>query len=165
MNEGPTPAVVAEPLVEWEAGLGAAPANFLLPPIMPLVLSLLGELRAPSDAVECTFLASADQYAIRLPSVRKRSEALLLPRRALERALDDVAARRLVRNLLRAWIETPGPRRAAGECALQHSYLSALGVRSLPGPRCARCEGPLLAEDAVVVWEASRWHVVCPPAW
>jgi hypothetical protein len=165
MSQGATPAVAADRVVERDADLAAPAVRFLLPPIMPLVLSLLEELRAPSDAVECTLLPSDDQYAIRLPSSRPRSEVLLLPRRALERARMDLGARRQVRNLLRAWIEAPGSKRAAEECALQGSYFSALEVRSLLGPRCARCEGPLLAEDAIVVSEASRRHLACPPAW
>jgi hypothetical protein len=156
---------VVAAVVERDAAPARRETRFLFPPIMPLVLSLLEELRASTDAVECAFLASGDQYAIRLPSSRARNEALLLPRRALERALTDLGTRRQVRNLLRAWIEAPAPKRAAGEGALQASYFSALEVRSLRGPRCARCEGPLLAEDAIVVWDASRRHLACPPAW
>ena len=165
MTQGASAAMVAKAVVERDTAPTAPEVRFLFPPIMPLVLSLLEELRAPSDAVECAFLASGDQYAIRLPSSRTKSEALLLPRRALERALTDLGARRQVRNLLRAWIEAPVPKRAAGEGALQASYFSALEVRSLLGPRCGRCEGPLLAEDAIVVSEASRRHLACPPAW
>src|SRR5687768_7336613 len=101
MSQGAPLAVVAEAVVERDAAPTAPEVRFLFPPIMPLVLSLLEELRAPSDAVECALLPT-DQYAIRLPSSRTRSEALLLPRRALERALSDLGARRQVRNLLRA---------------------------------------------------------------
>jgi hypothetical protein len=132
---------------------------------MPLVVSLLEELRVPSEAVECTLLPAVDQYAIRLPASRAMGGAVLLPRRALEQALVDPTARARVRNLLQTWVETTGARRAAGEAGLLASYFSALDVGSRPGPRCVRCGGPLLAEDAVAVYEASRWHLVCPPAW
>jgi hypothetical protein len=165
MSQGAPPAVVAKAVVDRDPALATPEVRFLFPPIMPLVLSLLEELRAPSDAVECAFLATGDQYAIRLPSSRASNEVLLLPRRALERALTDPGVRRQVRNLLRAWIEAPAPKRAAGDGVLQASYFSALEVRSLLGPHCARCEGPLLAEDAIVVWDASRRHLACPPAW
>ena len=136
------------------------------PPILHLILTLLAELGAPSEAVEYTLLPAVDQYAIRLPSSADRGQTLLLPRRALERALVDRAARIRVRNLLRQWGETPKPRRLENEAASPGTYyFTALNVRSLPGPRCTRCGGPLLAEDPVVIHGTSRSHLACPPAW
>jgi hypothetical protein len=157
-------ASIVETTAEPRAVEDGARVDRSLAPIMPLLLALLGELNAPSDAVECAWLRSDDQYAIRLPASRLSGEAILLPRRALEQALVDRTARTRVRNLLRAWVEAPRPRRAS-EAALQTAYFSALDVRSLPGPRCARCEGPLLAADPTVLHEGSRSHLACPPAW
>jgi hypothetical protein len=175
MSQGAHAAAVAGSLVETEtgepglaAGCGAAAAPEVLPepPILHLILALLAELGAPSQAVEYTLLPSVDQYAIRLPSSRERSQTLLLPRRALERALVDQAARIRVRNLLRQWGELPKARRLENEAASPGTYYhTAMNVRSLPGPRCARCGGPLLAEDPVVIHGTLRSHLACPPAW
>ena len=57
-----------------------------------LVVSLLRELRAPVDILECTLLPAAHRYAIRLHGPRETSQAVLLPRRPLERALGDQVA-------------------------------------------------------------------------
>lgn len=142
-----------------------APDPLPEPPILHLILGLLAELRASTETVEYSLLPSVDQYAIRLPSARGRGEAVLLPRRALEHALVDGAARRRVRSLLRAWVESPVARRASSGAAPLSAYLAALDVGALPGPRCARCQGPLLTEDPAVVHEGSHWHLICPPAW
>lgn len=169
MAEGTTAAAdvsVIEPAAGYPAP-AATPGSDCLrdPKILHLILALLAELGAPSDAVEYTLLPLVDQYAIRLPSARGRGEAILLPRRALERALVDRAARGRVCSLLRVWIESPIARRALSGVAPLDAYFVALDVGSLPGPRCACCQGPLLAEDPVVVREASRSHLICPPAW
>jgi hypothetical protein len=178
MSEGPAAAVAASSsetvLAADRAGLAgrspAAPApgvpeSLAEPPILHLILGLLAELGEPTDTVEYFALPSVDQYAVRLPSTRGRGEAVLLPRRALEHALVDGAARRRLRNVLRAWVESPVARRALTGAAPLSAYLSALGVQALPGPRCACCQGPLLAEEPAVVHEASRSHLTCPPAW
>jgi hypothetical protein len=173
MSEEPVASVaasVSEPAAArpgFVAGWPAAPPPEGLPepPILHLILALLAELGAPSETVEYALLPSVDQYAIRLPSARGRDEAVLLPCRALERALVDGAARRRVRSLLRVWVESPVTRRALNAAAPLSAYFAALDVRSLPGPRCGHCQGPLLAEDPAVVNEASRSHLTCPPAW
>jgi hypothetical protein len=168
MFDGSNAAASAASMVETAAETRAVGDGTLvdrsLASILPLLLALLAELDAPSDAIECAWLPADDQYCIRLPASRLSGEAILLPRRALEQALADGTARTRVRNLLRAWVEAPRPRRAS-EAALQTSYFSALDVRSLPGPRCVRCDGPLLAEDPTVLQEGSRSHLACPPAW
>ena len=143
-------------------GLAAAatdPASLLF-----LVVSLLRELHAPADILECTLLPAASRHALRLQAPREMSRAVLLPRRPLERALADPAARVRVRNLLRSAMETLRGRPAATNSHLG-AYFAALDVRSLPGPRCAYCEGPLLGEDTVVIRDGSSWHLACPPAW
>ena len=177
MSQGPAAAVAAASSETALAGRAGLPGGWLAPPapvaseplpeppILHLILGLLAELRAPTETVEYSLLPSVDQYAIRLPSARGRGEAVLLPRRALEHALVDGAARRRVRSLLRAWVESPVARRALNGAAPLSAYLAALDVRTLPGPRCARCQGPLLTEDPAVVHEGSHWHLICPPAW
>lgn len=130
-----------------------------------LVVTLLRELRAPVDILECTPLPAAHRYAIRLHAPRETSPAVLLPRRPLERALGEPVARTRVRNLLRSTLEAFRGRPAAVKDSQLTAYFTALDVRSLPGPRCAYCEGPLLEEDTVVIRDASSWHLACPPAW
>jgi hypothetical protein len=130
-----------------------------------LVVSLLRELRAPVDILECTLLPAAHRYAIRLHGPRETSQAVLLPRRPLERALGDQVARTRVRNLLRSVLEVFRGRPVAGKDGHLSAYFTALDVRSLPGPRCAYCEAPLLDEDTVVIRDGSSWHLACPPAW
>jgi len=129
-----------------------------------LVVSLLRELRAPVDILECTLMSTANPYAIRLHGPRETSQAVLLPRRPLERALGDQVARTRVRNLLRSVLEVFRGRPTAKDGHL-NAYFKALDVRSQPGPRCAYCEGPLLEEDTVVIRDGSSWHLACPPAW
>jgi hypothetical protein len=129
-----------------------------------LVVSLLRELRAPVDILECTLMPAAHPYAIRLHPPRETSQAVLLPRRPLERALGDPVARTRVRNLLRSVLDVFRGRPAAKDSRLT-AYFTALDVRSHPGPRCAYCEGPLLQEDTVVIRDGSSWHLACPPAW
>ncbi len=130
-----------------------------------LVVSLLRELRAPVDILECTLLPAAHRYAIRLHGPRETSQAVLLPRRPLERALGDQVARTRVRNLLRSVLEAFRGRPVAAKNGHLSAYFTALDVQSLPGPRCAYCEGPLLDEDTVVIRDGSSWHLACPPAW
>ena len=134
------------------------------PPILPLVVSLLDELRVEAETLECAVLPSDDQYAALLRISREGSKGVLLPRRALERAFVDPVARHRVRNVLKAAVEVLRSKRAIGEARLT-PYFAALKTRSLPGPHCVLCEGPLLAEDPVVVHGTSRWHLACPPAW
>jgi hypothetical protein len=129
-----------------------------------LVVTILRELHAPVDILECTLLPITHRYAIRLHGPREASPAVLLPRRPLERALVDPVARARVRNLLRSTLEAFRGRPVPKDGHLT-AYFTALEVRSHPGPRCAYCEGPLLEEDTVVIRDAFNWHLACPPAW
>ncbi len=134
-------------------------------PLLFLVVTLLRELRGRADILECTLLAPEDRYAISLHAPREMSTSVLLPRRPLERALGDPVARTRVRNLLRSALEALLRGRLVDRATHLGAYFTALGVQSMPGPRCGYCEGPLLAEDPVVVRESARWHLACPPAW
>ena len=134
------------------------------PPILSLIVSLLDQLRVEAETLECVLLPSDDEYAALLRIPREASKRVLLPRRALERAIVDPVARRRVRNLLRAAVEVLRSRRAIGEAGLT-PYFTALKTQALPGPHCVLCQGPLLSEDPVVVHGISRWHLACPPAW
>ena len=120
--------------------------------------------RPPAEVLDCSLVPTHDQYAILLQIPGEVGKGVLLPRRVAERALDDAPARARVRNLLRAATEALRSQRAITE-ARHTAYFTALNVQSLPGPRCARCEGPLLAEDPVVIHHGSRRHLACPPAW
>lgn len=142
-----------------EAPTRVDPASLLF-----LVVSLLRELHGQADILECTLLAPEDPYAIRLHAPRDMSAAALIPRRPLERALSDPQARRQVRNLLRSVMEALRGRLVAKETH-RSAYFAALDVRSMPGPRCGYCDGPLLVEDPVVIRDSVRWHLACPPAW
>ncbi len=133
------------------------------PPLLDLVASLLRDQSAPEAGLPCTLLPSDDQYAIRLGEAVE-GPAVLLPRRPLERALSEPQARARVRQLLRMAIETLRGHRASAPTPLT-AYFTALDVRSLPGPRCMSCEGPLLAEAPVVIRDGARAHLACPPAW
>jgi hypothetical protein len=133
-------------------------------PIALLVASLLRELGREAELLECRLLPSDDQYAIFLQIPREVGKGVLVPRRMLERALGDTAARGFVRNLLRAAVEALRSRRAISEARVT-AYFAALSRGSIRGPHCAHCEGPFLAEDAMLVREGSPWHLVCPPAW
>jgi hypothetical protein len=154
----PTDSIVDLPVAPPLAASDPAPLLFL-------VVTLLRELRGQADILECTLLAPEDRYAISLHAPREMSTAVLLPRRPLERALGDPVARTRVRNLLRSALDALLRGRATGRAPHLGAYFTALGVHSMPGPRCGYCEGPLLAEDPVVVRESARWHLACPPAW
>jgi hypothetical protein len=134
------------------------------PPVLALVRALLAEFHPSPEVLECSLVPSDDQYAILLQIPGEVGKGVLLPRRMLERALNDMAARVRVRTILRAAVEVLRSQRAITEARLT-AYFTALDVRALPGPRCARCEGPLLADDTLVVHQASRRHLACPPAW
>lgn len=142
--------------------LGRAAAD--PPPILSLVQALLAEFRLQAEVVDCSLIPTDAQYAILLRIPGEVGKGVLFPRRMLERALNDPTARARVRNLLRAAVEVLRSQRAITEARLT-AYFTALNVRSLPGPRCAHCEGPLLADDAVVIHHGSRRHLACPPAW
>jgi hypothetical protein len=133
-------------------------------PLLFLVVSLLRELQGHVDILECTLLPPGGPYAIRVHAPRDMDQAVLLPRAPLERALSDSTARIRARNLLQSALEAFRGRPVARSAHLG-AYFAALDVRSLPGPRCVYCEGPLLPDDSVVIREGSRWHVACPPAW
>jgi hypothetical protein len=135
-----------------------------LPPVVRLIERLLEELPTQAEILDCRLLPHDDQYAIFLQILGEVGKGVILPRRMLERALEDPMARARVRNLLRAAVEVLRSRRAVNEARLT-AYFTALNVRSLPGPRCTSCEGPLLADDAVVVRDGTRSHIACPPAW
>lgn len=151
------------------SGAGAAdspgPAHRDPAPLLFLVVSLLRELRGQADILECTLLAPEDRYAISLHAPRDMSTSVLLPRRPLERALGDPVARIRVRNLVRSALEALLRGRLVDKATHLGVYFTALGVQSMPGPRCGYCEGPLLTEDPIVVRERARWHLACPPAW
>lgn len=166
--------LVRRPLSSWDAQPPRQPdsepagrtalAAVDSPPILALVRGLLAEFRVHAELLECSLIPTDDQYAILLQIPGEVGKGVLLPRRALERALSDMSARLRVRNLLRAAVEVLRSQRAISEARLT-SYFTALNVRSLPGPRCAHCEGPLLADDPVVIHHGSRRHLACPPAW
>jgi hypothetical protein len=156
------PSAQSGSILETPAGLAPPPPDTA--PLLFLVASLLSELQGPANILECTLLPPEDRYAIRLHAPRESSKAVLLPRRPLERALVDPAARARVRNLLGSAMEALRGRPTAKQPQLA-PYFAALEVRSSPGPHCAYCEGPLLPEDPVIVRESSRWHLACPPAW
>ena len=154
----PPGSIVAPPAV-------AAPAATDPAPLLFLVVTLLRELHGQADILECTLHPPEDRYAISLHAPRGMPTAVLLPRRPLERALGDPVARTRLRNLLRSALDALLRGRLADKTTHLGAYFTALGVQSMPGPRCGYCEGPLLAEDPVVVRESARWHLACPPAW
>jgi hypothetical protein len=127
----------------------------------PVLLSLLAELQV--EALEYSLLPSGDKYGIVMQVSQAGGQAVLVPRLVLERALIDPVARDRLRELLRGAVEALGSRGANGDARLI-AYFPALNVRSLPGPRCGRCEGPILADDTVLIREGRRWHLACPPA-
>jgi hypothetical protein len=132
--------------------------------LLGLVVSLLPDRDARGGRLRCTLLPPGDHHGIRLDAPANAGTAVLLPRRPLERALRDPWARAWVSHLLRSAIETLRARQA-GTTAHLAAYFAALDVRSLPGPRCMSCDGPLLAEAPVVIRDSARWHLACPPAW
>jgi hypothetical protein len=155
------------PIGREPARPGTAEASDVLEPprILLLVVSLLVELRLETQALECTLLPSSDLYGIRLGWPGQSGKAVLLPRRALERALLDTGSLRTVRTLLRSAVEILHSRRGPG-AARPTWYHAGLGTgRRWSGPRCTDCDGPLFAEEPIVVEAESRWHVACPPAW
>ena len=159
LSASPAEPATGAPLADEPDSATAAPR------ILPLVVSLLVELRLEVQALECAILPPSDLYAIRLEIPGERGKAVLLPRRALERAQVDASALRAVRNLLRAGAEILRSQRSAGNGAAAW-YIAGLGTPARwSGPRCIRCEGPLFAEEPLVLEGESRWHVACPPAW
>jgi hypothetical protein len=161
---GEADAAPGRPDVSCQAAVGLPALDGPAPPIVSWIVSLLAEARIPAEDVECRLLPADRQYAVLLEIPRQAGKGVLLPRRPLERGFIDPVARAWVRNLLRASVEALRSRRGPGEPRLL-SYFAALRVRSLPGPRCTHCEGPLLADDPLVVDGVSRWHLACPPAW
>jgi hypothetical protein len=151
-------------MVDGTAGVmdGIEPDLGSTAPIVDLIASLLVEVCRPGEAVACTLLPSDARFAVRLP--REAGKRVLLPPGALQRALVDPAARAKVRDLLEASIQILAGRRPAIDAPLA-PCVAAPTDRLLPDARCARCEGPFLAEEPVMVDEASRWHLACPPAW
>jgi hypothetical protein len=133
-------------------------------PLLFLVVSLLRDLHGQADILECTLLPRENPYAIRLHAPREMETAVLLPRAPLERALGEPRARIRARNLVRSAMEALRGRPGVKDARL-NAYFTALDVQALPGPRCMYCEGPLLAEDPVVIRGGSSWHLACPPAW
>jgi len=132
--------------------------------LLGLVVSILREQGGRANTLQCTLLPPQDPYAVRLDALGDAGVAVLLPRRPLERALSEPQARAWVRHLVQSAINALHTRRATGAVDLA-AYFTALDVRSLPGPRCTVCEGPILAEAPVVIRDGARWHVACPPAW
>src|SRR5262249_22607998 len=84
-------------------------------PILALVVSLLVELRQEVQILECSLLPVDDRYAIRLEIPREVGKAVLVPRRLLERALLDPAARRTARNVLHTTVHVLRSQRAISE--------------------------------------------------
>jgi hypothetical protein len=132
--------------------------------ILQLVLSLLVEQRLDAQVLECALLPSNDLYAVRLQIPEEVGKAILLPRRVLERACVEPLALRTVRNLLRSAVETLRSQRAISDARLTW-YTTGSTAASWPGPRCARCEGPLFVDDPLVIQGDARWHMECPPTW
>jgi hypothetical protein len=131
--------------------------------ILQLVLSLLVEQRLDAQVLECALLPSNDLYAVRLQIPEEVGKAILLPRRVLERACVEPLALRTVRNLLRSAVEILRSQRTITDGRL--AWYTTGTAASWSGPRCARCEGPLFADDPLVVDGDARWHMACPPAW
>ena len=131
--------------------------------ILSLALSLLVELHQGFQVLECTPLPKYRRYAIHSKIFGKEvGPAVLIPRRWLERALLDPAARRTVRYMFHAAMGTLRRCRAFNGAPQDHPSQTS---RSLMDPRCVDCRGPLLAEDPIVVEQANQRHLVCPPGW
>jgi hypothetical protein len=132
-------------------------------PILSLVLFALLELlelRGETEVLECTPLPMDDRYAMHLESRGETGVAILLPRQLLERALLDSARRRAVRDLLHTAMQVFAARQTLGDRPM---WLTTDERRTWAGPRCHHCEGPLLAEDPVVIAGVTWRHLTCPP--
>jgi hypothetical protein len=127
--------------------------------IMALVVSLLAELRQEVDVLECSLLPGDDWYALRLEIPREVGKAILVPRRMLERALLDPAARRTVRNVLHAAVRVLRSQRAISDSRTCPPHD---GLHMWTGRRCVACERPLFAEEPILVEEGTRRHLSCP---
>lgn len=157
----PVPSV-SEPASRPTASSADGPAAMRT---LQLVVSLLIELCLEAQVLECVLLPSDDRHAVRLHTPGFADRAVLLPRRALERALVDPVALQAVRTLVRSAAELLRRPRAPSDVR-DTWYDASLGAPAgWAGPRCARCQGPLLADESLVVEGESRKHVSCPPVW
>lgn len=168
-----TGGAIAE-LVRRTRPFPSAPASAPVPPddghprhpepalvdLSPVLVSLLSELQVEAAVLECSLLPSSDQYGIVVQAQQEGGQAVVVPRLVLERALIDPVARARVRDLLLTAVGTLRGPGTNGDARLT-AYFPALNVRSLPGPRCGRCEGPILADDTVLLREGRRWHLAC----
>jgi hypothetical protein len=127
--------------------------------IMALVVSLLAELCQEVDVLECRLLPGDDRYALRLEIPGEVGKAILVPRRMLERALLDPAARRTVRNVLHSAIRVLRSQRVISD---SRTWSPTDGLHTWTEPRCCTCEGPLFAEEPILVEEGTRRHLSCP---
>jgi hypothetical protein len=126
--------------------------------IMALVVSLLAELCQEVDVLECSLLPGDDRYALRLEIPGDMEKAILVPRRMLECALLDSAARCTVRNVLHSAIRVLRSQRAISDSRT----CPPDGLHMWTGPRCVACERPLFAEEPILVEEGTRRHLSCP---
>jgi hypothetical protein len=133
--------------------------------IRSFVVGVLAELCRDTRVLDTQLLPKADWYAIRVAAVDTPGKAVLLPRRMLERALDDPAARRTVRDLLQVAITVLHARRAGGAARPQPPAADVHDRRSWSGARCVRCEGPLSSDDPIVDEAGAHGHLACPPSW
>jgi hypothetical protein len=157
--------ILARELVRLRAPLGrTAGSAAQASDVRLLVGALLSELGHLPSAVDCELFREVDRYAIRLELPGAPDRTVLLSRSVLERALTDALARRTVRNVLQAAVTMLRVHRAAGDIRREVLQQRAWS-RSWLGSRCARCEGPLSADDPILVEAGFRGHLACPPMW
>jgi hypothetical protein len=127
--------------------------------ILSLVISLLVELRQELQLLECSRLPMDGGYAIRLEIPDGIGKAVLIPYRLLERALFDPAAKRTVRNVLCTAVRLLRSERAISDSRASRTKDTP---QTWTDSRCAACEEPLFAEEAILVEEGTRTHLSCP---
>ena len=132
--------------------------------IRSFVVGVLAELCRDTRVLDSRLLPTADWYAIRIAAVETPDKAVLLPRRMLERALDDPAARRTVRDVLQVAVTVLHARRAVGAARPQAPKADVDDRQSWRGRRCVRCEGPLSSDDPIVAEAGAHGHLACPPS-
>ena len=135
-------------------------------PARPIVRRRCARRAVPHTRVlDSQLRPTADWYAIRIAAVKTTPDkAVLLPRRMLERALDDPAARRTVRDVLQVAVtvlhtQSSRRRRPAAAAPRPTSTTSSRGAR----PALRRCEGPLSSDDPIVAEAGAHGHLACPP--
>jgi hypothetical protein len=132
--------------------------------VVAMLTGVLADLSPEVSVIECVWLPEDDRYAVRLQIPREAGKAILIPRRVLDRARRHPSTRRTLRNLLHAAVEALRAVRGISEARITW-YQSRIGGGIWAGPRCARCEGPLLPDDPVMSQAGTRHHLACPPGW